>query len=170
MRRFSGTGALPRDLSWDGKDADGRIVGGTYTGSVSIVYDDGAECHSDLAPLLLDAAPPAITARLPDGFLFTPDGGGTSDPLVLAVEALDASPIDSWTFDIGDPTGKAFYHREGSGPLPDTLTWDGTAASGELVQSAQKYTYRLTATDCLSKQGRATGEIRTGFLLTTKSC
>jgi outer membrane protein OmpA-like peptidoglycan-associated protein len=80
---------------------------------------------------------------------FSPDNDGIEDQLTVTVSVKDESPIDGWRIEIREPRPPYLLFSEwsGRGSPPEKIVWDGRSASGELVQSASDYPFKLTVTD-----------------------
>jgi hypothetical protein len=83
--------------------------------------------------------------------MFSPDGDGVDDELVVTIKAADKSGIANWHIEILEPGDyephPIFAEWGGEGNPPEKIVWDGRNASGELVQSATDYPFKLTAVD-----------------------
>jgi flagellar motor protein MotB len=80
---------------------------------------------------------------------FSPDNDGVEDQLIVTISAKGKSPIDRWYIEIREPRPPYLLFSEwsGQGNPPGKIAWDGRSASGELVQSASDYPFKLTVTD-----------------------
>ena len=82
---------------------------------------------------------------------FSPDGDGVDDELVVTIKASDESPIADWHIEILEPGDyephPIFAEWSGKGDPPPQIKWNGLSPSGELVQSATDYPFKLTAAD-----------------------
>ena len=81
--------------------------------------------------------------------MFSPDGDGVDDELTVTIKAADESAIANWRIEVREPHDPypLFSEWGGNGSPPSKIVWDGRSASGELVQSATDYLFKLTATD-----------------------
>jgi outer membrane protein OmpA-like peptidoglycan-associated protein len=79
--------------------------------------------------------------------LFSPDGDGQADTLVMQIVVRDPSSVASWRLDVLDTAGGVFFTTRSEGPPPERLEWDGRGGGGELVESAREYTLVLALTD-----------------------
>jgi outer membrane protein OmpA-like peptidoglycan-associated protein len=84
---------------------------------------------------------------------FSPDGDGVDDELIININVKNNHPIRNWSIEIREPESPylLFYEWKGEGNPPSTLIWNGKKTSGELVQSATKYSFVLTVTDTQNK-------------------
>jgi outer membrane protein OmpA-like peptidoglycan-associated protein len=80
---------------------------------------------------------------------FSPDNDGVEDQLTVTISVKDESPIAAWYIEIREPRPPYLLFSEwrGQGNPPAKVVWDGRSASGELVQSASDYPFKLTVTD-----------------------
>jgi flagellar motor protein MotB len=80
---------------------------------------------------------------------FSPDNDGVEDQLIVTISVKDESSIDRWHIEIREPQPPylVFSEWSGRGNPPEKIIWDGRSASGELVQSASDYPFKLTVTD-----------------------
>jgi flagellar motor protein MotB len=81
--------------------------------------------------------------------MFSPDGDGVDDELEVTIKADSKSTIANWRIEIREPYDPypVFSEWGGTGNPPEKIVWDGRSASGELVQSATDYPFKLTVTD-----------------------
>jgi len=148
VRKVSGGPDIPATLSWDGKSDLGFIIDGTYHAQMVVYYDNGGMIQSDSKKsFVLDTTGPKPTVSI-NPVPFSPDGDGINDTVTIGMNAADSyAGIKSWSLDIVDPMGNTFRTYGGSGAPPASIIWDGTATSGELVQSGLDYPAILTVTD-----------------------
>ena len=154
-RRFAGSGAVPRSVTWEGnRDNGSSAAEGEYAGRLEVEYLKGDLVIATTGNrALLDRSVPPVAVEagpLP----FSPDDDGVNDTLNIRIDAPeDPAGYESWQVDIIDPRGSVFYTFSGRGEPRRRLTWDGRSAEGELVQAASEYTIRATFTDEL-RNGR----------------
>ena len=95
--------------------------------------------------------PPVINPGLEVKFTpeyFSPDGDGVDDFLNAKIKVITRAPIDNWKIEIFEPNStRIFSEWNGDGAPPAEITWDGKSTSGELVQSASDYRFKLTVKD-----------------------
>jgi outer membrane protein OmpA-like peptidoglycan-associated protein len=98
---------------------------------------------------------------------FSPDGDGVDDELVVKIDAKDDDGIAGWHMEIREPYEpyQLFTEWGGQGEPPAQIKWDGRNASGELVQSATEYPYKLTVTDKLGNVSVFEGMIEVDVLV-----
>ena len=138
---FPGTGdTLPPSFNWNGSLQDGTIApDGRYTAILHIDYGRVyAEAAVESEPFSLVATPPAGKLSIsPD--LFSPDGGGSSDTVTIALQADSRwAKINDWSVDILDPGGNPFASFKGDWPAK-AIAWNGRNGKNELVESAEDY-------------------------------
>jgi hypothetical protein len=99
--------------------------------------------------------------------MFSPDGDGEDDFLTVSITINSASPIHSWRIQILEPEPPYLVFSEwvGEGTPPETITWDGYSASGELVQSASDYYFDLIVTNIYNNSTLHRGTIRIDVLV-----
>lgn len=152
-------GGLKSEYVWDGKKNDGRLSpDGNYKAVIELSYEKGDVVSSESASVLLDAAPPLLSADL-SPLPFSPDGDGENDTLSIRLYASDKSLLAGWSFAVLDPEGYPFASFSGRNLPSDPLVWDGTDPDGNLVEAAQDYPYVYTVRDQLGNVARAEGKI-----------
>ncbi len=145
---FKGTGKPAPLVVWDGRGDKGVVREGTYTASFVVVYEKGDEPEARVDTILLDISPPDAKVRL-SPVPFSPDNDGVEDELVIALSVSDASAVRDWSFQIFDPTGVPFNGFSGKGNPTERIIWNGLSNTGELVQAAEDYPYKLFISDSL---------------------
>ena len=95
-----------------------------------------------------DSTGPELAVNFSTNY-FSPDGDGVDDELEIAIKAEDESGIANWRMEIREPyePNPIFAEWGAEGNPPEKIVWDGRSASGELVQSATDYPFKLTVTD-----------------------
>jgi outer membrane protein OmpA-like peptidoglycan-associated protein len=98
---------------------------------------------------------------------FSPDNDGDSDVLEVSISVKDESPIGKWQIEIHEPQPPylPFSEWKGTGEPPAKFNWDGRSASGELVQSASDYPFKLTVADSLENTSVFEGVIGVDVLV-----
>ncbi len=163
--RGTGGGPPPDIVPWNGRTATGSpLADGRYVARLHGQYSHGPVVDTRSPEVLLDTTPPDLTVNTTPE-LFSPDGDGQDDILEFHIAAVDASPIGYWVLEIYDPRGEFFTDFGGPGPPPERLRWDGRASNGELVQSAERYTWQLEAGDVLGNIAQLEGSISTDVLV-----
>lgn len=155
----------PQEVPWDGRaPGGGALPDGRYAARLRARYAHGPVVDTQSPAVLVDTSPPDLNVTTtPD--LFSPDGDGRDDLLEFHITAEDVSPIGYWILEIYDPRGEFFTDFGGPGAPPSRLRWDGRAGNGELVQSAERYTYQLEVGDALGNVAQREGIIRVDVLV-----
>ncbi|MDA3948205.1 MAG: OmpA family protein [Spirochaeta sp.] len=165
VRTFAGNTVSSREtITWDGADDRGRVVDGDYTVRFRVSYNNGARPQTETPRVSVDTTGPDLAVDL-EGLPFSPDNDGLNDELGINLDADDASPISSWSFDILDRRDRPFYRFEGSGTPRSSVIWDGRSTDGDTVISAEDYPYRFTATDAVGNTSEVRGEIPIDILV-----
>jgi flagellar hook assembly protein FlgD/outer membrane protein OmpA-like peptidoglycan-associated protein len=147
QKTFSGTGALPSTLRWDGKSEGGQTApDGSYRAALSMEYEKGNRPSEVSSAFVLDVTPPSVELALSPK-PFSPDDDGADDVLTLRPRAEDPGSVTSWSLKILDPAEHVFVEYGGAGAPPASISWNGLSPQRELVQAATDYPVVLTATD-----------------------
>jgi flagellar hook assembly protein FlgD/outer membrane protein OmpA-like peptidoglycan-associated protein len=148
QKTFSGPTPVPGSFTWDGKDQKGIATapGGLYTAVLTVEYFKGNVATAHSAPFRLAVTPPKVDLTL-QGLPFSPDNDGVNDELAINLKVDDPVPIDSWEIRILDPEQHPFTSFAGKGAPSEKIIWNGTSATGELVQSAEDYPLVFRITD-----------------------
>ena len=159
-----GTGVPPESYVWDGRGDSGSITEGAYTARYSVVYEKGNRPAAETAPFILDNSAPE-TRVVMNPLPFSPDDDNVDDELTITMGVQDISAVDSWSMEILDPKGNEFISYGGKGKPTGRIIWDGRSSRGELVQSAEDYTWKLTVTDVMGNTSVKEGEIGVDVLV-----
>jgi hypothetical protein len=153
--QMSGSGEPPAELTWDGRSnipgRAGELVqsDSEYGCSFNATDSAGNVSSMPLKILVSDIKGPELAVNFSPE-LFSPDGDGENDELLVTLGAKDESGILNWKIQIYEPnsTDKLFYAAEGEGEPPVEFPWDGRSnITGELVQSASDYEWVFSAAD-----------------------
>ena len=153
-RRFRGRRYIPEKIIWDGKPQKGKISdeypnglpSGKYYYFMKIIYRSGVNTYSFKKELTLDVTPPQISLDI-EPKLFSPDGDGQNDQLIIKPNVEDLTPIINWKATVYTSSGKPFKVFNGI-KLPDKeFYWDGISDDGQLVDSGEDYYVVFEATD-----------------------
>ena len=165
VREFSGEDlADERTIVWDGRDGRGRVREGVFLAEFSSSYEKGNTASVTSETVRVDISAPVVDVTL-DPLPFSPDNDGVADDLVIGLEVDDASAIQAWRFEILDRNNRFFREFTGRGEPASSLVWDGRAADGDLVISAEDYPYRFTIEDELGNRSVAEGAIPIDILV-----
>jgi len=164
VKSWSGTTVPPEKFIWDGRSDSDRLIEGEYTASAAVYYTKGDQPKAETTPFMLDSSAPSVSLRL-EPLPFSPDDDNVDDELVLSMAVRDLSPIEGWSMVIDDPRGKEFISFSGQGKPTQRIIWDGRSNRGELVQSAEDYSYTLTVTDIMGNTTTEEGVIPVDVLV-----
>jgi len=144
-KEFNGTGVPPKSFIWDGSGTRRAGEDGSYTAVFEVIYEKGNRPKAE-AEFTLDTSPPNVRLSLfPQPF--SPDNDGVDDELNIDISVNDVSKIKGWQIEIFDPVGSVFTSYSGKGEPSSRIIWEGISDRGELVQSAEDYTLRMTIED-----------------------
>lgn len=163
---------VPAEITWDGLDASGKVVEGTYTGTLSMSYVKGNKVTAVSSPFISCVTPPLLTVATAPEY-FSPDNDGEQDDLFIKLSGKTPSKLTEWSFVINDPqSGKVFWHTFGTSTITEKIVWDGlsntsrdTNGFAERVQSAMDYPYVFTAKDDLGMSSSVKGKIGVDILV-----
>jgi outer membrane protein OmpA-like peptidoglycan-associated protein/flagellar hook assembly protein FlgD len=164
VKALSGNNLPPEEFIWDGKSDSGSIVEGNYLARYTLVYKKGNRPVAETAPFILDNSAPearVVLSPLP----FSPDEDNVDDELTISMGVQDISAVESWEMEIIDPKGNDFITYGGKGKPTGRIIWDGRSSKGELVQSAEDYTWRLTVSDVMGNSSIEEGLIPVDVLV-----
>lgn len=164
VRSWSGTGAPPREVVWDGRMASPTAPEGLYVGELEVRYLNAKVARASTEEFRLDVSPPDLSLDA-GPFPFAPDGDGVRDELTIDLEAHDESELAAWELRIFDPTGVEFISWDGEGAPPESIVWDGYSRTGELVQSAVDYEIVYAASDVLRNRAETRMDLPTDILV-----
>jgi flagellar hook assembly protein FlgD/outer membrane protein OmpA-like peptidoglycan-associated protein len=147
-KSVTGAAPVPGSFTWDGKDQGGfkAAPDGLYTAALQVEYFKGNVATAKSAPFRLAIAPPKVDLTL-QGLPFSPDNDGVNDELGISLKVDDPVPVESWEIRILDPEQHPFTGFAGKGAPSEKIIWNGTSATGELVQSAEDYPLVFTIKD-----------------------
>ncbi len=129
-------------FEWTGLANDGRsFPDGEYTVRLSVRYANGNSGEAEAGPIVIDTEFPTIEAST-DDLLFSPDGDGNKDELLIA---QTSSAEERWEARFLDQAGAAVTTASWQGQVADYL-WDGMGDQGTPVADGT-YRYEVTATD-----------------------
>jgi outer membrane protein OmpA-like peptidoglycan-associated protein len=154
QRSFESKSAPPREIAWDGRNAEGAILpDGIYNYTLQAEYMDGDSPRTKTQPIrILTQAPLLKLDAQPR--LYAPDDSGDNKRLRISLDFAEAEVISNWRIDIKN-SGQIFKSFSGESPKTKTISiqWDGKGDSGELVESAATYTLEAKAGDIIGNAG-----------------
>jgi outer membrane protein OmpA-like peptidoglycan-associated protein len=131
--------------------------------SVPLFFDGAADRNPHLSVALGTRREQAWMVRLPEVVpsllarpaLFSPDGDGEDDTVVLSLKCRNPGALARWKLEILASGGNIVREWAGQGSLPDTLVWDGIPASGGEPSPATDYRAVLETIDVWGRSTRA---------------
>jgi len=167
QRTWTGDGtALPSDLVWDGlTDSGASAPDGRYTALLSIDYGKSFVSETARSPsFVLDVSAPVLAVSTSPE-LFSPDGDGVGDLLYFDLAAkTNLARVVDWSIDLYAPEKGLFARLDGAWPV-GKVAWNGLGSSGELVESAEEYSYIARVRDEFGNIGQAKGSFPTDILV-----
>ncbi|MEK7764710.1 MAG: gliding motility-associated C-terminal domain-containing protein, partial [bacterium] len=146
LATFTGPGAPPPTLEWDGKDLTGRLVpDGAYRYGFSVVTKAGVQSRAPTQEIIVDRVKPEVAVSVSPE-LFSPNGDGVKDEAVFKSSASDATGLHSWVLEIKDKDGLVVKHFGAEGVPSAAVVWDGRGSFETDVPDGA-YTFQLTAQD-----------------------
>jgi flagellar hook assembly protein FlgD/outer membrane protein OmpA-like peptidoglycan-associated protein len=174
---FGGTGSeVPARLVWDGRDLQGNILQGDYSGKLVVRYEKGDVAQATSSSVLVDVDPPSVSIKV-DPEYFSPDGDGVGDKLSFFVDVDAAAGIVDWKLEVNEQavvessnpnamsSERLFVQWSGKGKPAARIDWDGKSARGELVEAATDYPFKFVAHDALGNSTTVSGVIAVDVLV-----
>lgn len=160
---------LPQVINWNGDTNAGTIGEGTFKGVLHVEYEKGNVCDAETSTFICTAVPPQLdvqTVTQHSKVYFSPDNDGIDDDLFIRLRRFNTlSDLKSWSFVIYDRNHNEFWKTSGKSTITEKLIWDGRGNNGELVQSAEDYSYEFIAEDDLGMKNSKTGVIHVDVLV-----
>ncbi|MBN2873970.1 MAG: OmpA family protein, partial [Spirochaetales bacterium] len=142
IRAYSGSGALPARLVWDGKqDSGNRAADGVYHALIEVRYVTDEVETARSVDIGLDTAAPAIELSAEDT-LFSPDGDGRKDAVRFFQKTV---PGDTWEGRVTGAGGETIRSWTWQGQADD-FEWDGADAEGNKIPDGA-YRYVVASSD-----------------------
>lgn len=171
IRSWSGEGAIPARIEWDGMDSSKKAGEGTFSGRLRASYKNGKSLDSSSAPFVCTATPPVLSVDKTPRY-FSPDNDGADDDLFLKLKCSTKARVASWSFVIDDPRGRAFWKTGGKNSITERIVWDGlsntqkgSGGKAERVQSAMDYPFSFRVSDNLGMSSEFKGIIPVDVLV-----
>lgn len=146
VKDFKGNSGIPKTITWNGLNEDGKIIEGKYSALFSVVYEKGNEPEVRSSLFRIDISPPIGSIKL-SPVPFSPDNDGVDDEILINLNVSDASGIKKWSLEIDDPEYRSFKIFSGEGSPSEVIIWDGKSSNGELVYAAMDYSLKLILED-----------------------
>jgi flagellar hook assembly protein FlgD/outer membrane protein OmpA-like peptidoglycan-associated protein len=141
VRTFTWFGSMDRNVVWDGKDDNGKMVSdGSYAYRVSASDQGGNTGKSNSVTVQKDTTPTPLTIRS-DLTHFSPNNDTVKDRIKIYPEVTIRTGITSYDFSVIDRYNSEVYSRSGTGAPPSSFLWNGKNDSGSVVPDGQ---YRAT--------------------------
>jgi flagellar hook assembly protein FlgD len=145
---------IPPTLRWDGiLDSGDLAADGLYRFTITASDDNGNIATTGVYEVVVDNTPPSVEiAEITESNrIFSPDGDGSKDTLVIGQTGSREDRWDAAIYDMAGTLVKSFDFRDTE---PGFITWDGTDDTGSIVADGV-YEYRITATDRAQNTGDA---------------
>ncbi|AHC15145.1 gliding motility-associated C-terminal domain-containing protein [Salinispira pacifica] len=142
LRSISGTGEVPENISWDGRDDQGRPVeDNLYIAKLEVELRNRSVGSAQTRSFQLDTVYPEISLDS-DYLIFSPNGDENKDSLTIRQRS---TPEELFEARILNAEGEAVrsYFWEGS---IENLTWDGLDEFGNLAPNGE-YSYEIRVED-----------------------
>ncbi|MCE5300882.1 MAG: PorV/PorQ family protein [Spirochaetia bacterium] len=185
VRSFSGVGEVPKELSWDGTDAYGRIA----KSDVNYVFDfkardEGGDIIKSLGHIV---TPKQLKFVREEDMRFVPIKG---EEMLVAPVTMLVSPdaderkqvpfvminrkiknVQDWEFEILDGDKTVIKKFTGTGMIPSYLVWDGKDTYGNYVTRLKDCRYVLTVNGIDGKKAEIRNRrvVRDTFVISAKS-
>lgn len=142
VKTFNGSGALPKQLNWDGKRDNGSPApDGSYYAILQVTYITSEVESARSLDMAIDTVAPAIDLAI-DYKLFSPNGDGRKDTVSIS---QSSQPGDNWYGRIEDKTGKIFREWNWKNNA-ESFSWDGKDGEGNAIPDGV-YNYIVKAED-----------------------
>ena len=142
VKTIASEGRMRNQFSWDGiADTGRKAPDGVYRAALEVVYEKGDVSNAVTRDFTLDTVFPEINIA-PDLTLFSPDGDGLKDRMVISQNTSSENLI---TASIKDDEGRTIREFNWEGRADD-IVWDGTDINGNKVPDG-KYSYVISAED-----------------------
>ncbi|RLW68220.1 MAG: hypothetical protein B6D68_04130 [spirochete symbiont of Stewartia floridana] len=160
----SGKHPVPGSFKWNGVDDGGKPIEGVFKGVLNVVYEKGARPRGETRPFISDGSPPVVRIEMQPQ-PFSPDNDNVNDEVTIGIAVEDSSRISEWKLNVLDRRNKPFIAFFGRGRPSERIIWDGRSGRGELVESAEDYSYTFTASDILGHSSIVQGVIAVDVLV-----
>ncbi len=141
---LKGSGSVPGKISWNGKDAGGKVCAdGSYVASITIESMNGSSARAEALPVAIDTVVPNVDIVLSDT-VFSPDGDSRKDRVVAA--ASNSTVEDEWLAKIVNAKGEAVKTFDWRGKVPAKFDWDGSDDNGNRAADG-KYSLLVSVSD-----------------------
>ena len=155
VRRTLGATGERTSVTWNGKSGGVAVPDGIYTATLTARDAWGNAPATATLRLVVDTVAPAldqVQAQALASVVFTPNGDGTRDSVVLGFGATEAGTVTATVLDQGGVTVATF--ETAMAPGPGTAAWDGRSSRGTFVPDGP-YAISLRPTDLAGNRGAA---------------
>lgn len=144
IKEFSGKGAPPRALEWNGKDQNNQLIrDGSYQYVLSVITLAGSKVSMPPQELICDRQAPTAQVSV-EPSIFSPEEGSAKPTARFSMQSEDASALNSWLLRIKSPSAvKSFF---GQGEPPASVVWDGRTDAGDPAPNGD-YSFTLAVRD-----------------------
>ena len=148
-RTLSGTGVVPSDLAFNGKDEGGNVLPeGDYWAKLTLTYSNGNVPTVVSPPFTVKNTAPAASVTAPY-LIFSP---GSEEGRGVLVFNQKSSDEDEWTGKLTDGSGQVLRTVRWPGKADATYLWDGRGGDGNILPDGT-YLYYLEAVDRAGNTG-----------------
>ncbi len=127
---FEGTGPLPAQFPWDGRNAAGQLLPeAQYFAALDLIYEKGNRPRAVSPPMTIDNTIPQVALRASSAIL-SPTGDGVNDIVEFIPFVEPIGEIVSFVGQIRALDGRVVAEITGDSPR-GTAYWDGTTATGQ---------------------------------------
>jgi flagellar hook assembly protein FlgD/outer membrane protein OmpA-like peptidoglycan-associated protein len=143
VQTLSDSSPPPAKISFTGRDPSGsRISEGSFTGRLSVRYENGNAPEAESPVFTVDLTPPSAVVQV-DSNVFSPNGDGNLDTVTFFQET---STEAQWTGRLTDRRGEVVRTYSWFRQAEPRHVWSGRDASGRLVEDGE-YLYTVEAVD-----------------------
>jgi outer membrane protein OmpA-like peptidoglycan-associated protein len=155
LRAFKGGKRLPRNLEWDGRDYQGKILpDGSYQVGLQVFDENGFELESALQQVEIVTQPQKTIIAGPDSFALT----GAQNGVTLDFTIKPPAVTTQWQWRVLDPNEKMLEQSSGARDIPALFTW--RLAGKEKPPKPGLYKIEARFTDAVGLRVSAIHEIR----------
>lgn len=157
---------VDKEIEWDGKDEDGKVVSdGTYDVLIWVIDQDNNKQELEIDDFVVDTVAPTLTVTAPSNLSFSPNGDGNQDTITVSQKSGSTEVL--WQAIVLDATGDTVKSYKWENKAPTDFTWDGKNDSGSLAVDGV-YKYTVASTD-LAGNSSTTYEVADMVLSTVKT-
>jgi len=146
VKEFKGEKSLPKEISWDGKDNNGKILqDGNYSYDLQLFFDSGNHPSTERKTVKLRNTPPKVSIA-PEYLSFSPNNDGKQDTISFDLKAIgeDGDQIEVKILDSsGNPV---YYNQYDKKDLPGKFVWNGLDKDLKPLPEG-KYSFVVECTD-----------------------